>query len=298
MGITLALLAMVCFAGNIFVVRSAAARLPVDTGFTILLFVNVICVAIAHVIYSLFRETPLVWQWRGAAWFVASGIIGIFLGRRMLLDAVIGLGAARASVLHSSSPVFTLIGAWLLVGERLGSYELCVMAFVILGLWITQMPGKGQLAGATFTPAGLRRGLLAGLLAVAGFGFGNAVRGAAMRSWDEAILGTLIATVAALACHIASIGDWDKVGTALRSGDRRGLALFAACGLATAAGSLLTTFAMDYVEIAIATLITFTTPLLVLPVSVFVLGNREGLSLRTATGAAMVLTGIVLLAVR
>jgi drug/metabolite transporter (DMT)-like permease len=55
---------------------------------------------------------------------------------------------------------------------------------------------------------------------------------------------------------------------------------------------------MEHMEIAIATLITFTTPLVIFPVSVLFLGNREGLSLRTASGAAMVLTGIVLLAIR
>ena len=67
---------------------------------------------------------------------------------------------------------------------------------------------------------------------------------------------------------------------------------------ASSSGSMLTTYAMDFMEIAIATLISFTTPLLVFPVSVFLLGNREGLNMRTAIGAAMVLLGIVLLALR
>jgi drug/metabolite transporter (DMT)-like permease len=127
---------------------------------------------------------------------------------------------------------------------------------------------------------------------------GNALRGAAMRSWDEAIFGTLIATTSALACHLASVRNWGDVGVALRSGDRRGLLLFAGSGLATAAGSMLTTSAMHYIEIAIATLITFTTPIVIFPVTVFIFGNREGLSWRSACGALMVLTGIVLLAVR
>jgi drug/metabolite transporter (DMT)-like permease len=160
------------------------------------------------------------------------------------------------------------------------------------------MPGRGQAAAFNLPPAVLRRGLLFGLVAVAGFGFGNALRGVAMRTWNEAIFGTLIATSAALACHVLTFRDWRKVGEGLRQGDRRGLALFAASGLATAGGSVLTTFAMEHMEIAIATLITFTTPLVIFPVSVLFLGNREGLSLRTASGAAMVLTGIVLLAIR
>jgi drug/metabolite transporter (DMT)-like permease len=298
MGITLALLAMLCFAGNIIIVRSAAARMSVDSGFTVMLSVNVLCVGAACAVQALLRDTPLVLQWRGVAWFVASGIIGIFLGRRMLLDTVVALGAARASVFHSSSPVFTLIGAWLIVGERLGAYELCLMAMVIVGLWITQLTGSAQSPVAKLPSVALSRGMLVGFLAIAGFGMGNALRGVAMRTWDEAIFGTLIATAAALLCHLASVRDWGKVGVALRSGDRRGLVLFAGSGLATGAGSMLTTSAMHYMEIAIATLVTFTTPLVIFPVTVFVFGNREGLSWRSASGAAMVLAGIVLLALR
>ena len=298
MGITFALLAMVCFACNIFIVRAAAARASVDIGFTVLLSVNVLCICLVYAMQAMLRQSPLQWHWGGAGWFVGSGIIGIFLGRRMLVDAVMVLGSARASVLHSTSPVFTLIGAWLIIGERLGPYELALTAFVIAGLWITQMPGAGQLVGAQLSSAARRRGLLLGLVAVIGFGFGNAMRGVAMRSWDEAVFGTLIATAAAMLCHFASIRDWRKVGHDLRHGDRRGLALFAASGVASSCGSMLTTYAMDFMEIAIATLISFTTPLLVFPVSVFLLGNREGLNMRTAIGAAMVLLGIVLLAVR
>jgi drug/metabolite transporter (DMT)-like permease len=298
MGITLALLAMLCFASNIIIVRSAAARMSVDSGFTVMLAMNVLCIGAACAVQAALRDTPLVWQWRGAAWFVASGVIGIFLGRRMLLDTVVALGAARASVFHSSSPMFTLIGAWLIVGERLGPYELCLMTLVIVGLWITQLSSSAHQLAVKLPPAALRRGMLVGLFAVAGFGMGNALRGVAMRSWDEAIFGTLIATVSALLCHLASVRDWGKVGAALRGGDRRGLMLFAGSGVATAAGSMLTTSAMHYMEIAIATLITFTTPLVIFPVTVFVFRNRESLTWRSAGGAAMVLTGIVLLALR
>lgn len=298
MGISLALLAMLCFASNIFIVRAAAARVSVGIGFIVLLSTNVLCISLAYAVQALLRQAPLVWQWGGAAWFVASGIVGIFLGRRMLVDAVMVLGSARASVLHSTSPVFTLAGAWLIIGERLGAYELGLTAFVILGLWITQMPRSGTAAGPQLSLAERRRGLLLGLVAVTGFGLGNAMRGVAMRSWDEAVFGTLIATVAAMICHFASIRDWGRVRDELRLGDRRGLALFAASGLATSCGSMLTTYAMDFMEIAIATLITFTTPLVVFPVSVFLLGNREGLNMRTATGATMVLAGIVALALR
>jgi drug/metabolite transporter (DMT)-like permease len=242
------------------------------------------------------RNAPFAFQWKGAAWFALSGVVGIFFGRRMLLDSIRTLGPARTSVLHSSSPLITLIAAWVLVGERLGAYELGLITLVILGLWITQAPGRGALGEPR--RAVLERGMIFGLLLIVGFGTGNALRGLAMRAWSEAIFGSLLGTGAALLCQAASIRSWPKASTQLFGADRRGLALFAASGIATACGSILTTSAMGYVEIAIATLITFTTPLVVFPVSVFALGNREGLNARTVAGAAMVLAGVALLALR
>jgi len=298
MGITLALLAMVCFASNIFIVRSALARMPLETGFLVMLGVNVVFTAAVLGVELLVRAAPLVFQWKGAGWFVLSGVVGIYLGRRMLLDTIRTLGPARASILHSSSPVFTLAVAWFLVGERLGTYELGLTALVIAGLWTTQLPGGGESREHRPSPEALKRGSILGLFLVMGFGTGNAIRGLAMRTWNEAIFGSLLGTGAALLCQIASIRNWPKVFADLRQSDRRGLALFAASGIATACGSMLTTYAMGYIEIAIATLITFTSPLVVFPVSVLVFKNREGLSLRTAAGAAMVLAGIVLLALR
>jgi len=297
MGITLALIAMVCFAANIFIARAAMTRMGLEPGFVVLLGVNVVFTAVVFAAEQLLRATPFVFQGKGAGWFVLSGVVGIFLGRRMLLDTIRTLGPARASILHSSSPVFTLVVAWFLVGERLGAYELGLVALVIAGLWTTQMPSG---AGGAHVPGreALRRGAILGLLLIVGFGTGNAIRGLAMRTWNEAIFGSLIGTAAALLCQLVTMRNWSKTFSELRTSDRRGVALFAASGIATACGSMFTTYAMDYIEIAIATLITFTSPLVVFPVSVFVFKNREGLSLRAAAGAAMVLAGIVLLALR
>lgn len=298
MGITLALLAMLCFAANILLLRGAMARMAVETGFLVMLTVNVAFTAIVWSAELALRGAPFVFQWKGAGWFLLSGVVGIYFGRRMLIDTIRTLGPARTSVLHSSSPVFTLLGAWVLVGERLGAYELALMLLVILGLWVTQAPGRGGLGEHRPSPAALRRGAILGLLLIAAFGIGNAFRGMAIRTWHEAVFGSLFATSAAALCQAASIRSWPKISADLAQGDRRGIALFAASGIATACGSMLTTFAMGYVEIAIAALITFTTPIAIFPVSVFVFGNREGLSLRTAAGAAMVLAGIALLALR
>ncbi len=297
MGVVLALLAMLSFATNIMITRYAVARMPVESGFFVVLAVNILFPALLFPFDLAVRVTPWSWDWTGAGMFVLGGVIGTFLGRRFLFDAVRILGPARASVFHSTAPAFALVGAWLLADERLGWYEILLMAIVWVGLWFTQ-PRTGSAAGGGLPASAVRKGMLAGLLTVAGFGLGNVVRGLAMRSWDEAVFGTVIASVAALLCQLMATRDWKKIGAQFRAADRTAFLLYVGCGVSTACGSIFVAEAMVHMEIALAVLVVHTTPLVIFPVSVFLLKNKEELTPRTVLGALLVLSGIVLLAFR
>lgn len=295
MGIAYALLAMLAFATNIVITRYAVARLPVEAGFFIVLATNVLFPAAIFAGELALREAPYAWNWTGAWMFAVGGVIGTFLGRRFLFDAVKLLGPSRASVFHSTSPAFALVAAWLLAGELLGAYELALMALVWLGLWLTQPRAGSQHALA---PEILRKGFIAGLLTVAGFGFGNVIRGIAMREWHEAALGTVIASTAAFACQVVVTRNWPKIAAQLRGADRTALLLYTGCGVFTSLGSIFISVAMTKIEIALAVLVVHTTPIVIFPVSVWLLKNREELSARTVLGAALVLAGIAFLAWR
>jgi drug/metabolite transporter (DMT)-like permease len=295
MGITYALLAMLAFATNIVITRFAVARMPVEAGFFIVLATNVVFPALLFAVELGVRAAPYAWHWKGAGLFAIGGVVGTFLGRRFLFDTVKLLGPSRASVFHSTAPAFALIGAWLLAGEILGAYEIALMAVVWAGLWLAQPRAGSQHALA---PEVLRKGFLAGLFTVAGFGFGNVLRGLAMRDWSEAALGTVIASAAALACQFAVTRNWARIGAQLRAADRSALLLYTGCGVSTSLGSIFISLAMTRIEIALAVLVVHTTPLIIFPVSVFLLKNREELTGRTLSGAALVLAGIALLALR
>ena len=295
MGVAYALLAMLSFATNIVLTRYAVARLSVEAGFFIVLATNVLFPAALFAVELGVRAAPYTWHWKGAGLFAIGGVIGIFLGRRFLFDTVKLLGPARASVFHSTAPAFALIGAWLLAGELLGPYEIALMAVVWVGLWLTQ-PRAGS-AHAVSSQV-LRKGLVAGLLTVAGFGFGNVLRGIAMRNWDEAALGTVIGSLAALACQFLLTRNWAHIGRQLRGADRATVLLFIGCGVFTSLGSIFVSLAMTRIEIALAVLVVHTTPLVIFPVSVWILKNREELTPRTVTGALIVLAGIALLLLR
>jgi len=295
MGITYALLAMLAFATNIIITRFAVARMPVEAGFFIVLATNVLFPAALFAVELGVRAAPYGWNWKGAGLFAIGGVIGTFLGRRFLFDTVKLLGPSRASVFHSTAPAFALVAAWLLAGELLGPYELALMVVVWIGLWLTQ-PRAGSLHA--LAPEVLRKGSFAGLLTVAGFGFGNVLRGIAMRDWSEAALGTVIASVAALACQFAVTRNWSRITAQLRTADRPALLLYVGCGVFTSLGSIFISLAMTKIKIALAVLVVHTTPLVIFPVSVFLLKNREELTPRTVSGAALVLAGIALLAFR
>ena len=295
MGIAYALLAMLCFATNIVITRYALARLPVESGFFVVLATNVVFPAALFAAELGVRAAPYAWDWKGAGLFAIGGVIGTFLGRRFLFDAVRILGPSRASVFHSTAPAFALIAAWLLADEILGAYEIGLMAVVWVGLWLTQ-PRAGS--RQFLSPETLRKGLVVGLLTVAGFGFGNVLRGLAMRIWDEAALGTVVASVAALICQFVVTRDWEKIGAQLRGAERKAILLYTGCGVFTSLGSIFISLAMTRIEIALAVLVVHTTPLVIFPVSVFLLKNREELTPRTVLGASLVLAGIAFLAVR
>ena len=298
MGVAFSLLAMLSFASNIMITRYAVQRMPVEAGFLLVLATN-ICFPLLLFAGELgVRTVPFAWNWQGAWIFALGGIVGTFLGRRLLFDTVKLLGPSRASVFHSTAPAFALVGAWLLAGETLGLLEIALMALVWTGLWFTQ-PRAGASAGSeTLSAATIRKGMLAGVLTVAGFGFGNVLRGLAMRNWDEAVFGTALASVAALACQLVVTRGWGKIAAQYRAADWRALALYTGCGVTTSLGSIFIGEAMVRMEIALAVLIVHTTPIVIFPVSVLILKNREELNPRTLFGAFLVLTGITLLALR
>lgn len=295
MGVVFAALAMVSFASNMLITRVALTRMPVEAGFFIVLGMNVAFPLALFGVEIAVRAEPFAWHWQGAAFFTAAGIIGIFLGRRLLFDTVKLLGASRASVFHSSSPAFAFLAAWLLAGETISLLDMALVAVVWTGLWLTQPRGGTQPGAAQLSPAARRRGFLLGMATVAGFGFGNVLRGLAVREWDEVLFGTALSSAAAFLLHAVTTRDYGEVARQFRAASRSACLLYALCGIATVCGSIFVTLAMERIQIGLAVLIVHTTPIVVFPVSAFLLKHREELGLRTLAGTALVLAGIAAL---
>lgn len=80
---------------------------------------------------------PGEWSWRVWASVVFLALGGTALGFTWFADGVRALGAARASAFINLVPVFAVLQAAVLLGERLAPAVLAGGALVIAGVWLT-----------------------------------------------------------------------------------------------------------------------------------------------------------------
>jgi transporter family protein len=81
--------------------------------------------------------------------FVATGIVGAYLGRTLFVKSVAQIGASRAQSLNNSSPLITVLLAALMLGEALSPAVLVGVLLIIAGvIFVTKSEPEKESAGA------------------------------------------------------------------------------------------------------------------------------------------------------
>ena len=309
-GEALALAALLLFSCNIILTKVASGRLALNAGFVVAVIMNIVFSALLFAIELALRSRALQWDWFGMLLYALAGAFSTYLGRWFFFESIARLGPAKASIFQVSSPLFTVIVAWVVLAETLTTAAVGAIALAVIGLLlVSASPGDLMRALARrSTPASatmhsdwralLRSGLMLGLASSAAYAVGNVLRGAGSRRWDEPVLGALIGAIAAILLQLALTRDNARNWRTLREADRVGILLFAISGSMTITAQMCVISAMGYLPVAVVALITLCTPILVLPMSYFVLGNQEGITARTLFGGALVLGGIAFLVLR
>ena len=84
--------------------------------------------------------------------FIATGIVGAYLGRTLFVKSVAQIGASRAQSLNNSSPLITVLLAALLLGETLSPAVLGGVLLIIAGVFfVTTTDAQGEDSGAART---------------------------------------------------------------------------------------------------------------------------------------------------
>jgi len=262
------------------------------------LALNLIRLVPALVLLSLYS-----WLVRGVAfpvdasahawlWLSLSGLVGFTVGDLCLFRAFVRVGARVSMLLMATVPLLTTVLGLLIMGELLSVRQLLGMLLTVAGISSVALERRPDEAGQ------LRRlpldGILLALGGAAGQALGLVLSKLGMGAYDAfaATQIRVLAGIVGLSVVFTAIGWWPRVRTALA--DRpalvpTGIGAFFGPFL----GVSLSLVAIKYTYAGVAATLMALVPVLIIPVSVLLFGEKVS---RTAVlGAVVAVAGTALL---
>jgi len=244
------------------------------------------------------RGSP--WPVWATSWQVGllalSGLVGFVFGDTYYFRSLVILGPGRAALVTSTAPIFTVLFAWPLLGERPGPLVLLGMALTLGGIawviWEREHPAQVHVEGSMLV------GVVAGVLAAVGQAGGYVLSKLALRTGLDPLSATVIRIVAAAAgIWLLAVAQRDVRRTLGALRDRRGSAfMVGGAFFGPFLGVTLSLTALKFIEAGVAASITAIYPVLTLVLSSRFHGER--LTLRTLAGALVAVVGVVVLFLR
>jgi drug/metabolite transporter (DMT)-like permease len=242
----------------------------------------------------LFRQ-PLPFSADSSRWFwlSISGIIGLSLGDAFLFQSLVSVGTRIGSLLLSLAPIFGSIIAWIFFGEVLSILQVTGIALALAGIaWVVashQEPPD--------TPRGhTRRGVIFGILAGLGQAVGLVLSKQGMSGGFSPFQANDIRMLAAVGFSWALATIAGKAGSTFQElrGKPRILGLLAlGAFVGPVLGVVSSLLAIQYIEIGIASTLNALTPVIILPISYFVLKEKVGW--QAILGTILALAGVAVL---
>ena len=262
------------------------------------LVVNFLRLALAFValviVNALHRGLPLPTDASEHAWLwlSLSGLFGFTFGDLCLFRAFVLLGPRLSTLVMSTAPLLTAVIGYLALGEALDGIELLGMALTLAGVGWAVLDRRPALDGTPHPSA--RTGLLLAFGGAIGQAGGLVMSKHGMGQYD-AFASTQIRIIAGgigFAILYTAIRWWPRVWAARH--DRRGLGLTALGAImGPCLGVSLSLLAVQNTDTGVAASIMATTPIVIIPIAVWV--QRERVGLGGIAGAFLAVCGVVLL---
>lgn len=299
-GASLALLAMLTFGGCMVTVGFTMRHLGSGPGSLLAAAGGVVAGLVSAAALLIVGAGIPPPGWEALLWFAAAGVFSTWLGRWLVFKSIELMGPSRSAALQGLSPMVTALFAWLLLGQALGPLAILGMALGVAGLVGISMGGVPQPMRSQGASHAARQGgwmagsLLVGLLSAAAYSGSHVMRAAGVQTWAQPLLGAAIGATSGLAALVvASRRQLPEQVREIRAHP-------VVAGTYLVVGSLqflsqvLAIASMKYIPAAVASLIVMCTPLVVMPISFFVLRKQENLTPATVLGICITLAGLVL----
>lgn len=264
------------------------------------IFVATFYVIVTHsILFNSPFPTATPKQW---VFMSLSSLIGLVLGDFSYFMSLNYLGPRRAILMISTAPVFTIIAAFLILGEYLTGANYIGILITMTGVWLVISEREDRTGEA---PLPIRRkfmGIIFGILAAVGQGVGLVLSKLGMVGVVEKggePLGTFPATLIRLifatlflSLIVIKKKDGPKIVEGIR--DRK---FFILVLIATFIGSFiglwLSMVAVTYAKTGVASTLLSLMPVMVIPV--LFLTDRQRTSLRGIMGASVTVIGVAVL---
>lgn len=291
-GESLAIGAAVCFSLGALFSRLGSDHLPSGTGLLISLLSNTVTLLIFGVGYVVLRGLPEFSAF-GIGMFALAGVSGTLIGRWGAIQSAMILGPSRASLYKNMQPVITTALAVGFLGEMLRPIDMVGGSFILIG---TALVTRERVSSGTATdriwqekPGRRVEGILAGLVAAAGFAVGNTLRKVAVGVWPEPIFGAIVGVTIALIGFGIGGGGFRRVTEI--EGFGKGHLYFTLMGVSSAAAQLLFFTSLVLIPVWVANIFVSMEPIVTILLSALLFRGREHLSPMTLLSAALVVGG-------
>jgi drug/metabolite transporter (DMT)-like permease len=294
MGETAALLTSVCWAFSAIIFTFAGRRVGAGALNRIRLIFALILIMSTHWVSRGFPlpldATPAQWGWLGL-----SGVLGLTLGDLALFQTYIYIGPRIGTLMMAGVPVLSAALAWLVLGEVLKPTELLGIGLAVAGIAVVVLERQDSRQGNGPKHDKYLLGIFFGFLAAAGQTTGLILTKRGLEGGYPALSGVLIRMiVATAAAWIVAFASRQVISTFQQLRDRKVFALIAAGSLVGPfVGIWLSTIAVQYSAVGIASTLMALNPVFLLPVSKRLFG--EPVSWRAGLGTMVTITGVAVL---
>ncbi len=226
----------------------------------------------------------------------ASGAVGFVFGDAWNFRAMVILGAGRASLLAATAPLFTTALAWPILHQEPGPLALVGMLLVFTGVGLALTSRSRRQAGQGDHVEGSERmGVLSGLLGAVGQAGGLVLSKLALRTGVPPLSATVLrVTAGVLILWLMTIAQRQVRRTVGALRDPHATAtMTGGAFVGPFLGVTLSLVAIQHIEAGVAASLTALAPLLAMVLAVRFHGER--LTWRALAGAAIAITGVVLL---
>lgn len=262
-------------------------------------------IALALMFLTLYLLEGRFWPEALTSWQLAilamSGLVGLTIGDTAFFQALNRLGPRRTLLLSALSPPMTMLLAVPVLGEEISLSLLLGMILTMGGvIWVIRERHGGPESAEGPTDGGpdalkrIKQGIAFGILAALCQASGNVLTklGGAEISALEISIVRLVAGIVGLTFILGVTKN--LVATMLPMRDRRlATMIIVATFLGTFLGIWLMNAGLRYTDASIASTLSSTSPIFVLPLAYFI--DREKLSWRSVLGAFIAVIGVAIL---